>query len=121
MSTEETRSFEYEGSTVHVIARRKNKHREYGRRISRMLIAAGVEEGSAAEFSGIVAYTHHVDGKLWHPPSALASDAEIKAAFAVWLEEVDADLTDLWTITIYTRNADETTSPLPLGEGADPK
>lgn len=117
----ETRTFEYEGATVHVIAKRKNKHREHGRRISRLLVADGADESTAAEFSGIVAYTDHVDGKIWHPPSVLASEVEIKNAFAVWLEEVDADLTDLWTITIYARNTDETTSPLLLAKDADPK
>lgn len=121
MATEGLRSFVYEGATVYVIAQRKNKHRERGRRITRMLTAAGANEDSASEFSGIVAYTDHVDGKIWHPPSAYATDAEIKSAYAVWLEEVDTELTDLWTITIYARDADEITSPLPLSEDADPK
>lgn len=113
-------SFEYKGATITLVAPRKNKHRDLFRRVYDVVLAAGHSAGLAGDFATIVAYTEKVENADWTPPPATASAEELLAAYDVWYEDGDADLTDEWISAIYPPK-NSTKGPEPLGPDADPK
>lgn len=116
----ETRSFTWKGTTYHISVKRRNKHREWWKRILRILTSAGKDSESASNFAAISTYTVQIEGEGWKPPSPHALEKDLIEAYDYWWEEIDSELTDQFILSIYLPPDDPATSPLPLSENADP-
>lgn len=117
---ENTRVVTIAGAKVTVVDKFKLKHRNQLRRAYRIAQIAGAEHATANEFGLIVARTLIVDGDLWKPPSATASDEELLAGYQYMLENVSGELVDQWLTATEIQRGDPVKSPLPLDEDADP-
>lgn len=115
-----TTTFEYDGSTVTIIRKRKNRHRDTFARVLEVVRGAGIAERPSSHFAAIVAYTTAVEGDLWQPPPPDAAPETILAAYDVWWNDVDGDATDAWLVAIYPPPTNLVTSPVPLAENAPP-
>lgn len=111
---QDTRDFTYNGTTYHIVARRRNKHRRDVRRITRLLERAGIED-DGSEFAAIVVYSTGAKGKGWTPPKATAPDDTLIAGFYEW-EEQDSALTDAFMVAIYQSPDNPDTAPAPPDE-----
>lgn len=94
----DTKTFQYGGVEITIVARPKTKHREALRRVYRKTALArpSLSASTCQEFAAIVAYTVSVKGDVWKPPSPNDDEETLGMALDTWLEEVDEALTELW-------------------------